>query len=67
MDENDGSGRQDASKIYCEKCDAVFDSRKKYEGHLDQHSGGSSSCGMSGESCPLDAMVGRLARLFRKD
>jgi len=52
--------RQDTSKIYCEKCDAVFVSRTKYERHLDRHSG--SSC----ESCPLDAAVERLIDLFRK-
>lgn len=52
--------RQDVTKIYCEKCDAIFDSRKKYEKHLDQHSG------ISCESCPLDAAVEKLSRLFRR-
>ena len=56
----DKSNDQDISKIYCEKCDAIFDSRKKYEKHLDQHSG------ISCESCPLDIAVDKLTRLFRR-
>ncbi len=52
--------RQDVAKVYCEKCDAVFDSRKKYERHLDRHSG------VSCESCPLDTAVEKLSRLFRR-
>ncbi len=52
--------RQDVTKIYCEKCDTVFDSRKKYERHMDRYSG--AHC----ESCPLDNVVERLSGLFRR-
>ena len=51
----------DASKVYCEDCDAVFDSRERYETHLGQHGAGG-HC----ESCPLDVAFEKLRRLFRK-
>ena len=54
----DPSENREVSKVYCERCDVLFDSRKKYERHLDGHSG--RSC----ESCPLDTAVQRLARLL---
>ncbi len=49
------------SKIYCEKCDIVFDSRKKYDEHYSKH-----SSGLYCESCPLDTVVDKILGLFRK-
>lgn len=48
------------SKIYCEKCDTVFDSKKKFEEH--QHE----NFQVSGESCPLDSAIQKFANLFRR-
>ena len=52
--------KKTASKIYCEKCDTVFDSKKKFEEH--QHN----DLQASGESCPLDSVVQKFANLFRR-
>ena len=49
-----------ASKVYCEECDTVFNSRYDYDKHRERHSGG-----MACESCPIDAVVSKLARLFK--
>ena len=53
--------KPNASKIYCEKCDVVFESREKYETHLDGHSS-SIIC----ESCPLDTIIQKFTGLFKK-
>ena len=47
------------NKIYCEKCNSIYDSREKYEKHLDNHSG------VSCESCPLDVAVQKFVNLFK--
>lgn len=52
--------KNNISKIYCEKCDAVFESREKFEKHFENHS--STSC----ESCPLDVVVDKITKLFRR-
>lgn len=51
--------KKTASKIYCDKCDTVFDSKKKFEEH--QH-----NSQVSSESCPLDSAVQKFANLFRR-
>jgi len=53
--------RENINKIYCEKCDSVFDSRKKFEKHFDIH-----SSVVSCESCPLDTAIQKLVNLFRR-
>ncbi len=55
------SKKQNVNKIYCEKCDSVFDSREKFEKHFEKHSS-SVSC----ESCPLDMAISTLVNLFRR-
>ncbi len=52
--------KNNVNKIYCEKCDAVFESREKFEKHFEKHS--SVSC----ESCPLDMIVDKITKLFRR-
>jgi len=56
-----GGGSRGASKVYCDRCDAVFGSRPEYERHLERHSGGG-SC----EACPLDTAVSKIAGLFKR-
>ncbi|MEK6944917.1 MAG: hypothetical protein AABX15_00695 [Thermoproteota archaeon] len=51
--------KKTASKIYCEKCDTVFDSKKKFDEHKHNSQ-------VSGESCPLDSAVQKFANLFRR-
>ena len=46
-------------KVYCERCDHVFESRAKFERHFERHS-------VSCEACPIDAVLSRIARLLRR-
>ncbi len=55
------SSKENVSKIYCEKCDEVFNSKQKYEDHLSKH-----SSGVSCESCPIDSVLGKIIGLFKK-
>ena len=48
-------------KIYCEKCDLIFVNQQKYESHLTQHSS-TVYC----ESCPLDTVIQKITKLFKK-
>lgn len=47
-------------KVYCDRCDTVFNSRPEYESHLGRHSG------VPCEACPIDTALSRVARLFRR-
>lgn len=53
--------KENISKVYCERCDVVFDSRVEYEKHYDKHTGG-----VVYESCPLDTAVSKILGLFKK-
>lgn len=48
-------------KVYCPKCDVVFDSREEFNRHLPDHS---SAVGC--ETCPIDAAISKLISLFKK-
>lgn len=61
-----GQERGGVSKVYCERCDAVFSSRTEYERHLDRHAAGGASAGGGCEECPLDTAVSKFLGLFRK-
>ncbi len=54
------NSKKNINKIYCEKCDAIFESREKFEKHFDNHSS------VSWESCPLDVVVDKITKFFRK-
>ena len=54
------SNRKNLTKIYCEECDTIFNSREKFDKHFEKHL--SVSC----ESCPLDVAVEKFANFFRK-
>ena len=49
------------SKVYCEKCDLVFESRQKFEKHLDSHSS-TVVC----EICPIDVAIAKFLNLFKR-
>ena len=57
----DSERKETRSKIYCEKCDTVFDSRKKYDAHYSKH-----DSGIYCESCPLDVAVSKFVNLFKR-
>lgn len=53
--------KNNVSKIYCEKCDLVLDSREKFEKHLEGHSS-SITC----EVCPIDTVIAKFVNLFKR-
>ena len=50
------------NKIYCEKCDLIFNSRIKYEKHLDSH-----YSKVSCETCPIDTAIAKFMNIFKKN
>lgn len=57
----DKPSRNNVSKVYCEKCDLVFESRARFEKHLDGH-----SSGVQCDVCPIDTAIAKLANLFKR-
>ncbi len=54
------SSKNNVAKVYCEKCDLVFESREKFEKHFDNHS--STMC----EVCPIDTAISKFVNLFKR-
>ena len=52
--------KNNVTKIYCEKCDSIFESREKFEKHFDAHSSAAS------ETCPIDTALSKFAGLFKR-
>lgn len=52
-----------SSKIYCEKCDNVFESKEKFFKHFDTIH----SSGISCESCPIDTVISKLVGIFKRN
>ncbi len=55
------SEKANISKIYCEKCNQIFNSKQQYDKHYSRHSLDSSS-----QSCPIDTVLGKIFGLFKK-
>jgi len=55
------SPKNNVAKIYCTKCDSIFESRKKFEKHLDSH-----HSGISCEVCPIDTVFFKIADFFKR-
>ncbi|NNL36870.1 MAG: hypothetical protein HKP34_01030 [Nitrosopumilus sp.] len=55
------SSKDSVVKVYCEKCDLVFQSREKFEKHFDSHSS-SVAC----EVCPIDTAIAKFMNLFKR-
>jgi len=55
------SFRNKVAKVYCEKCDLIFESREKFDAHFDRHSS-SVAC----EVCPIDTAIAKFVNLFRR-
>ena len=56
------SSKHNVAKVYCSKCDLVFESREKFDKHFDSHSS-SVSC----EECPIDTAIAKFVSLFRRN
>jgi len=57
------SKRTKVSKVFCEKCNCVFDSKEKFDEHIVQHSPSAICC----ESCPIDMAIEKIKSFFKKD
>jgi hypothetical protein len=55
------SDKNNVSKVYCTRCDLIFDSRKAFEKHLDKHSY-NPLC----ETCPIDIAISKFVNLFKR-
>ncbi len=53
--------KNNVSKIYCEKCDLVLESREKFDKHLESH-----SSGIVCEVCPIDIAIAKFVNLFKR-
>ena len=53
--------KNNVNKVYCEKCDLIFESRKRFEKHLDGHSS-NTVC----ETCPIDTAIAKFVNLFKR-
>lgn len=49
------------TKVYCEKCDLVFESRDRFEKHLRSH-----SSNLTCEICPIDTAIAKFTSLFKR-
>ncbi|MDX1441753.1 MAG: hypothetical protein R3237_04785 [Nitrosopumilaceae archaeon] len=58
----DKSRKHNVTKVYCSKCDLVFESREKFEKHFDSHSS-VASC----EACPIDTAIAKFVSLFKRN
>ena len=53
--------KNNITKVYCTKCDLIFDSRKTFEKHLTKH-----SSNVLYEACPIDIIVSKFVNLFKR-
>lgn len=53
--------KHNVSKVYCARCDLIFETREKFEKHFDLH-----SSNLSCEECPIDTAISKLFNLFKR-
>jgi len=53
--------KNNIAKVYCEKCDLIFNSRKTFEKHLVEH-----SSLIKCEICPIDIAISKFVNIFKK-
>ena len=58
----DMSSPKKYQKVYCEKCDSVFNSRSDYFRHYERH-----VSGYVYESCPIDIIIEKFVKLLKRD
>jgi len=57
----DKSIRTKATKVYCGRCDLIFETREKFENHLGTH-----YSKVVCEVCPIDTAIAKFLNLFRR-
>ena len=50
--------KNNVAKVYCEKCDLIFESREQFEKHFDSH-----SSNFVCEICPIDTAIAKFVNL----
>ena len=53
--------KNNVAKVYCEKCDLIFESRERFEKHFDSH-----SSNFVCEICPIDMAIAKFVNLFKR-
>jgi hypothetical protein len=53
--------KNNVTKVYCTRCDLIFESRAKFEKHLVRH-----SSNISYEVCPIDTVLSKFTSLFKR-
>ncbi len=53
--------KNNVTKVYCTRCDLIFESREKFEKHLERH-----SSNIPREVCPIDTVLSKFASLFKR-
>ncbi len=54
--------KNNVSKVYCVTCDLIFESREKFEKHLDSH-----SSKVVCEVCPIDTVIAKFLNMFKRN
>jgi len=54
--------KNNVTKVYCVTCDLIFESREKFEKHLDSH-----SSKVVCEVCPIDTVIAKFVNMFKKN
>ena len=53
--------KNNVTKVYCVTCDLIFESREKFEKHLDSH-----SSKVTCEVCPIDTVISKFMNIFKR-
>ncbi len=54
--------KNNVSKVYCVTCDLIFESREKFEKHLESH-----SSKVVCEVCPIDTVIAKFVNIFKRN
>ena len=53
--------KTNVTKVYCERCDLIFESREKFEKHFERH-----SSNVTCEVCPIDTVISKFVNMFKR-
>lgn len=53
--------KNNVRKVYCSKCDLIFESREKFDRHFDSH-----FSNVVCDTCPVDTVISKFVNLFRR-
>jgi len=54
--------KNNVSKVYCVTCDLIFETREKFEKHLESH-----SSKVVCEVCPIDTVIAKFVNIFKRN